>query len=76
MELFQIKEVETLVFEGLTLEELIEIKDSLNTMLGARIQYKAIETNERRLETNESKLELDYKILKKVLEEIETRKGE
>lgn len=64
------------MFEGLTLEELIEIKDSLNTMLGARIQYKAIETNERRLETNKNKLELDYKILKKVLEEIETRKRE
>lgn len=59
-----------------TLEELIEIKKALNGMIGQRIQYEIIETNNKRLEDNEKYKQLDYNLLDKVIKEIDKKKQE
>lgn len=59
-----------------TLEELIEIKKALNGMIGQRIQYEIIETNNKRLEDNEKYKQLDYNLLDKVIKEINKKKQE
>lgn len=59
-----------------TLEELIEIKKALNGMIGQRIQYEIIETNNKRLEDNEKYKQLDYNLLNKVIKEIDKKKQE
>lgn len=57
-----------------SLEELIEIKKCINTMIKDRIYYSTIETSKGRLTDNKKYLDLDYKLLDKVVKEIDMRK--
>lgn len=52
-------------------DELEEIRRCVNTMISERIKYKYIDDNEVRMETNNKYLQMDYKILEKILKEME-----
>jgi hypothetical protein len=53
-----------------TLDELEELRRSINTMISSRIEYKYIENSEARIETNNKYLKMDYLLLDRVLKEL------
>lgn len=57
--------------EGLNKEELKELKMCINTMISERLKYTYIETNEERLKTNKKFLDMDYELLRQVIEVLE-----
>lgn len=57
--------------EGLSKEELKELKMCINTMISERLKYTHIETNEERLKTNKKFLDMDYELLRQVIEVLE-----
>ena len=62
--------------EDFNLEQLEELKRSLNSLIGNRITYDIVEQNEKRRETNEYYRAMDYELLRVVINEIKRRKGE
>lgn len=57
--------------EGLNKEELKELKMCINTMISERLKYTYIETNEERLKINKKFLDMDYELLRQVIEVLE-----
>ena len=57
--------------EGLSREELKELKMCINTMISERLKYTYMETNEERLKTNKKFLDMDYELLRQVIEVLE-----
>ena len=57
--------------EELNKEELKELKMCINTMISERLKYTYIETNEERLKTNKKFLDMDYELLRQVIEVLE-----
>lgn len=57
--------------EGLNKEELKELKMCINTMISERLKYTYMETNEERLKTNKKFLDMDYELLRQVIEVLE-----
>lgn len=57
--------------EGLSKEELKELKMCINTMVAERLKYTYIETNEERLKINKKFLDVDYELLRQVIEVLE-----
>lgn len=53
-----------------TNEDLKELKLCVNEMISSRIQYSHLEANKNRLIENEKYLELDYRLLEKILNEM------
>lgn len=60
--------------EDLTLEELKELKLSINEMISRRIQYGFSKDNQLRLDLNQKYLTMDYHLLEVIIKEIESRR--
>lgn len=60
--------------EDLTLEELKELKLSVNEMISRRIQYGFSKDNQLRLDLNQKYLTMDYHLLEVIIKEIESRR--
>jgi hypothetical protein len=52
-------------------QELEELKRAVNTLIGERIRYKIIESNENRVKASDEYLDMDYKILEKIIIELD-----
>ena len=60
-----------------TLEEIRELKHSLNSLIAQRITYSiSVKEGSEREANNQKYLEMDYKLLEKVLKEIHIKKVE
>jgi hypothetical protein len=59
-----------------TLEELKELKHCINSTIGLRIQYDCVLDKGKRKEDNDKWLADDYKLLARIVKEIEIRKAE
>ena len=60
--------------DKLSIEELKEIKYGLNEILRNRYTYKITEKNLKRRELNEKYIKMDNKLIKMLIEEIDSRK--
>lgn len=60
--------------KDLTLEELKELKLSINEMISRRIQYGFSKDNQLRLDLNQKYLTMDYHLLEVIIKEIESRR--
>lgn len=60
--------------EDFNLEQLEELKRSLNSLIGNRITYDIVEMNKKRREKNEYYKSIDYELLRIIIDEIERRK--
>lgn len=60
--------------EDLTLEELKELKLSINEMISRRIQYGFSKDNQLRLDLNQKYLTMDYHLLEVIIKEIKSRR--
>ncbi|NRU52407.1 hypothetical protein [Clostridium beijerinckii] len=59
-----------------TLEELKELKHCINSTIGLRIQYDCVLDEGKRKEDNDKWLADDYKLLARIVREIDLRKIE
>jgi hypothetical protein len=59
-----------------TLEELKELKHCINSTIGLRIQYDCVLDEGKRKEDNDTWLADDYKLLARIVKEIDLRKIE
>lgn len=58
--------------ENLSREELIELKLAINTLVSQRVIYPQYEHSKLRLKENDEYLKMDYKLLEKILNIIES----
>lgn len=58
--------------ENLSKEELIELKLAINTLISQRVVYPQYEHSELRLKENTGYLKMDYDLLEKILDTIES----
>lgn len=58
--------------ENLSNEEVIELKVALNELISRRVVYPQYEHSELRLKENNKYLKMDYKLLEKIIDVIES----
>lgn len=58
--------------ENLSKEEAMELKVALNTLISQRVVYPQYEQSELRLKENSKYLEMDYCLLEKIINVIES----
>ena len=58
--------------ENLSKEKMIELKIAINTLISQRVVYPQYEHSELRLKENAEYLKMDYELLEKILDVIES----